>query len=513
MRVVAPPSTSSATPPRRHTRVLPVLLALTLLAALLHGVPATGVRPVPVSATDTFTRWDVGFAEGGGLLDPALPQRLDKMVSYLPGRRPLLRVDLNWWDVQDCRTCAPDWTRLDAVLNPAAARQLPVLLMLGYAPPWANGGHAGTDKWFPTDDADWTAIVEATVRHVGDRVVAYEVWNEPNNSVDGAYEGFGNYAGDRRARYWQLVRLAAATIRPLCPSCPVLAGASGAGTPHTATSNPNESGAWLEWAYAHGYGADFDALAHHPYPAWNNGKAPAEPECVARWWSMFGPPGESPACGELAYLHSIMTRWGDGAKKIWATEYGYPTAGGAPLPIETVRDHLVQGVSMWRSLSYTGPLFLYSYRDACEVAGDPECHFGVVARDLSPKAGLHDDLGQALTEAWRPSLRSGERMRRWSSLLSQDGRYQLNLQGDGNLVIYRRHGAAIWASDTHDGVVLINQDDGNLVLYRADGTATWSTGTWGNGRATLWMQDDGNLVLYGVGDPAPVIWESGSTEG
>ncbi|SCE98910.1 Cellulase (glycosyl hydrolase family 5) [Micromonospora mirobrigensis] len=509
--------TASATPPTsgpiRRGRVTPLLLALSLLAALLSGVPTRGGEaPAPVAVTtDTFNRWDVGFAEGAGLNDADLARRLDGMVSYLPGRSPLLRIDLDWWYVQDCRRCALRWDRLDPVLAAAKARGIRVLLMLGYAPPWANGGH-GSDKWFPTSDADWTAIVEATVRHVGDTVVAYEVWNEPNNSATTGYEGFGNYDGDRRARYWQLVRLAATTVRALCPTCVVLAGASGAGTPNTATANPNESGAWLDWAYGNGYGTDFDAVAHHPYPAWSAGKGPADPECATRWWNLFGPPGTTPACGELAYLRSIMVKWGDGAKKIWATEYGYPTAGATGLPITAVRDHLVEGVSMWRSLPYAGPLFLYSYRDACVSTGDPECNFGVVTRDLTPKAGLHDDLRDALTEAWRPALRSGERIRRWASLLSVDGGYQLNLQGDGNLVVYRRHDAATWASGTHDGVVLINQDDGNLVLYRTDGTPAWSSGTWGNGPSTLWMQEDGNLVLYRDGDGA-VTWASGSTQG
>lgn len=479
------------------------LLLVSVLVGIPPAQPAAVLTPV---ATDTFSSADVGFAEGSGLLDGDLGRRLDEMVGYLPGRTPILRVDLDWSYVQWCRGCAPRWDRLNPVLTAARSRGMRVLLMLGYAPPWANGDHAN-DKWFPVDDADWTAIIEATVRHVGDGVVAYEVWNEPNNAATESSDGFGNYDGDRRARYWQLVRLASQTIRPLCPTCVVLAGASGSGQPNTQTSNPQESGAWLDWAYANGYGNDFDAVAHHPYPAWNNGEGPAEPKCTTRWWNLFGPPGESPACGELAYLHAVMVRNSDSGKKIWATEWGYPTSGAKNLPITSVRDHLVQGVQMWRSLPYTGPLFLFSYRDACTDGTDPECAFGVVTRDFTPKDGLYADLRDALGEAWRPSLRSDERLRRWGSLLSQDDRFQMWLQGDGNLVLYRRHGATLWASNTGDGVVLINQTDGNLVLYRADGTPTWARNTAGQGPSTLWMQEDGNLVLYRNSDGKPT-WAS-----
>ncbi|GIG89945.1 hypothetical protein Pen02_48810 [Plantactinospora endophytica] len=463
------------------------------------------------AAAVTYTSADVGFAEGHGVVDGDLGRRLDGMVAYLPGRSPMVRVDLNWWYVQECRTCALRWDKLDTLVDAATARGIRVLVVLAYAPPWANGGHAD-DKWFPTSDADWTAIVDRTVERYAGRVFAYEVWNEPNNAATSTHSGYGNYDGDARLRYWQLAKLAYQRIHAACESCVVLAGASGNGTPNTETSNPRESGAWLDWAYANGYGGYFDAVTHHPYPAWSVGFGPARPECRTRWWNQFGPPGESPACGELAYVRSIMVKWGDGAKKIWGTEWGYPTAGTTVIPRATLRDHVVQGVHLWRSLTYTGPLFLFSYRDACTDSADPECNFGVVNRDFTEKDILFPDLRDALSEQWRPVLESGQTMRRWANLLSEvvtgyPHRYQLSLQDDGNLVMYQQHGAAYWATGTRDGVALVNQPDGNVVLRRADGTVVWPTGTGGSGPARLIMQHDGNLVLYRVSD-AKVIWAS-----
>lgn len=82
---------------------------------------------------------------------------------------------------------------------------------------------------------------------------------------------------------------------------------------------------------------------------------------------------------------------------------------------------------------------------------------------------------------------------------SNNGMYQFEFQTDGNLVLTRADGAVLWASGTEGrrGFRLQLQEDGNMVLYGRRG-AVWSTNT--NGRASgrglyLRLQDDGNLVL------------------
>ncbi|HUB08817.1 MAG TPA: GH25 family lysozyme [Myxococcales bacterium] len=97
------------------------------------------------------------------------------------------------------------------------------------------------------------------------------------------------------------------------------------------------------------------------------------------------------------------------------------------------------------------------------------------------------------------------------SVKSCDGRHELVMQGDGNLVLYHVGGAATWASKTNgtpsrDAVM---QGDGNLVVYEKDGHATFATHTNGHDGASLAVQDDGNLVIY---EGSKAIWASG-TEG
>lgn len=85
------------------------------------------------------------------------------------------------------------------------------------------------------------------------------------------------------------------------------------------------------------------------------------------------------------------------------------------------------------------------------------------------------------------------------------GAHVLTMQGDGNLVLYRR-GVARWSSGTwgRPGARAVLQGDGNVVVYDLNGVARWSSRTNGSGASDrLVMQTDGNLVLYG---PTRALW-------
>ncbi|HKZ69282.1 MAG TPA: protein kinase [Anaerolineales bacterium] len=85
-------------------------------------------------------------------------------------------------------------------------------------------------------------------------------------------------------------------------------------------------------------------------------------------------------------------------------------------------------------------------------------------------------------------------------LLSDNKRYSLRFQSDGNLVLYdTRNDKSLWSSNTEGSQAsyLAMQNDGNLVLYTKTGTAVWASETvFELGDYFLSMQDDGNLVIY-----------------
>jgi hypothetical protein len=99
-------------------------------------------------------------------------------------------------------------------------------------------------------------------------------------------------------------------------------------------------------------------------------------------------------------------------------------------------------------------------------------------------------------------LGSGEELHLNECLVSSNGQYELVMQNDGNLVLYRYGSTkddrwSIWDSGTvNKGVTHAKlKSDGHLVLF-ADETSIVDIGT--SGGARLLVQNDGNLVSYDV---------------
>jgi hypothetical protein len=91
------------------------------------------------------------------------------------------------------------------------------------------------------------------------------------------------------------------------------------------------------------------------------------------------------------------------------------------------------------------------------------------------------------------------------TLLAPNGRYRLTQQSDGNLVLYKDTGKALWSSHRFGhGYTTVMQSDGNLVTYNATHHAVWATGTNGKHATSALMQSDGNFVLYTAGGKA--VW-------
>lgn len=94
-------------------------------------------------------------------------------------------------------------------------------------------------------------------------------------------------------------------------------------------------------------------------------------------------------------------------------------------------------------------------------------------------------------------LSAGQQLTVGQSKASCDGRFNLVMQGDGNLVLYQGT-RALWATMTNGrgGAVAAMQGDGNFVLYSGGGTALFHTNTFRYAGAHLAIQNDGNLVVY-----------------
>jgi hypothetical protein len=120
-------------------------------------------------------------------------------------------------------------------------------------------------------------------------------------------------------------------------------------------------------------------------------------------------------------------------------------------------------------------------------------------------------------------LHDGQQLQKGGAPLdSDDGRFGLFFQNDGNVVVYYKPTwRPLWSTGTPsvDIVQVEMQADGNFVLYRPGRNAYWASGTAGHSGATLQMQNDSNLVIYdsnhtplwaiGIRDPALVQGQTG----
>jgi len=97
-----------------------------------------------------------------------------------------------------------------------------------------------------------------------------------------------------------------------------------------------------------------------------------------------------------------------------------------------------------------------------------------------------------------PRLLAGQVLRTGGTMQSPDGEYHLSMQGDGNLVVYDRNGAAHWADWTFgmgSNLDVRMQPDGDAVVYKPGVGVVWHTGTAGSGADRFRLADDGRPVL------------------
>ena len=285
---------------------------------------------------------------------------LDKLAAAHVG---WVRVDLGWRSFEESAPGAIGWWHVnlaDSVIDAARARGLKVLVTLWATPAWANN-----NAWQnvpPNDVSDYARFAGWAADHFRGRVAAWQIWNEPNIEI--------YWAGRDPARYAQLVRAAYPAIKAADPGALVVAGG--------VSQNSDE---WLEEAYKNSIGGSFDVLATHPYPGPSD--APPELPDDGNYWTM----------DHVRAVRNLMVRWGDGAKPIWFTEFGWSSHQNQPgtpgwrrgVSEQTQGEYLRRTIS-WATSQHPYVTNMFWYNERNRVTGDiREDNFGLLRRDLSEK--------------------------------------------------------------------------------------------------------------------------------
>ena len=359
------------------------MLAL-FLAACTSSAPPRQTQPserLGGSGAASPARPVYGVAAGCCIQYLSATELAKQLDDYRALGAQWIRFPIAWSDIQAGGPNSYDWTKYDNVVKAAQARGIRVLGVLSRTPMWARPSNCTTDQFCaPARASDYGNFAGAAAAHYAPLGVhAWEIWNEENTV------GFWKPAPDPVA-YTALLKAAYPKIKAADPTATVVTG----GTAPASDDGTNFSPFTFDLRiYKNGGQGYFDAIGHHPYCYRGTFDCP---DTFATWsaWSQM-------ADTQPYNLVALMKNFGDGGKKIWGTEFGAPTNGSAQAVTEAHQATMITAAyTLWKSYPWTGPLFIYTYRDPGTDSSNPEDWFGLVHYDYSHKPGYKAYQASAL---------------------------------------------------------------------------------------------------------------------
>ncbi|HMP42039.1 MAG TPA: cellulase family glycosylhydrolase [Roseiflexaceae bacterium] len=316
------------------------------------------------------------------------------------------RQQIHWRDIED----APGsykWGEIDNVVASAAASGVKLLVNIVRSPDFY-----GTNSGKPRDPQALGNLVAALIDRFGDRIAAYEIWNEPNL----AYENGGRVRPDDAGQYVEILAECYRRIKSLNPNLIVVAAApSSTGVNNETIALADQEYLKLMYSYRNGMIRDyFDVQAVHP------GAAANDPD-----WLYPEVPGDRPGWNDhpthyfrhVENTRALMVEYGLGDRQIWLTEYGWATVNNTPgyefgnlLSLETQADYISRAVTRvyqqyrdQQGRPWVGAMFLWNLNFAVlwGAQGNPEheqASFSILNPDWSPRPsfialqGLHQRI-------------------------------------------------------------------------------------------------------------------------
>ncbi|MGZ4691200.1 MAG: hypothetical protein ACXVKA_08600 [Acidimicrobiia bacterium] len=370
---------------------LPVIgTALAVGAALLAGCAASAQQVVPSGPAAPSTpvaaalRERIGISAGSATIwepDDAVRQRAIKAIADTGAH--WLAMDMNWDSVNGAGPSVFRWQDIDRFVREVRAYGLKIVAIEAYSPPWAVPPNcpALQTHCLPASPEPYATFAAAAATRYGslsaipdlrNAITSWQIWNEPNHYP------FVQPVVDVAA-YTNLLKRAYVEIKKADPAATVIAGGTSP-APDDPSGRDMSPVTFLRGIYANGGQGFFDAFGHHPY------SFPCSPLQSAPW----------NAFTQTQYLHDVMVQNGDGAKKIWATESGAPTAtnvgpcaAGPNVSVTeaTQAQYVADYFKGWTQDfgSFTGPLIWFQIRDNGTDPAYFDDHFGLVRRDFSEK--------------------------------------------------------------------------------------------------------------------------------
>ncbi len=244
------------------------LRMLAAAAALVVGLGSFAWHaPTPAQAADLsqaqidagLKRFQAAASRASYFMSMEVAPEVTSAVPLQAGLHRLWDMKTAWKDVNPTQGVF-DWSVLDARVAQAEASGARPLLVLGLTPAWAASDPTkGDARWGlgtaspPKNINDWKIYVSAVVSRYGNRIAAYEVWNEANLQTfwAGTFDQLAEltdtaYDIIKSSNSGALVLMASTTTRLVVPAAKFTAG-------------------YLEALGR--YGNPFDGYTIHTYPA------------------------------------------------------------------------------------------------------------------------------------------------------------------------------------------------------------------------------------------------------
>ena len=374
---------------RRSRSALILLAALSLLVVACGPAPES-VLPASSPQTDGISGptvidqvpTTIGVADSDlcGLPLDGVSKALGLMNAVGVGT---VRILIPWVAVQHHED-GYDWSLVDRMVDAAVSNRLSVLATLNSPPAWAVAPGQQQVAGRPASAAVFGEFAGAVAAHFRGKIAAYELWNEPNAAA------FFAPAPDP-AGFVDLLKAAYPAVKAADPAAIVVTG--GLAPIIDFSTVTMDAVKFVRAMYAAGAQRFFDALGYHPY----------------QYTMKFSEGGYHPnsPINQLAAIRQAMVANGDGAKKVWATEYGEPSsvAGEAEQAA-----YLSDMLRKWQTLPYAGPVYVYTMRDRNSQSRDPEDTLGIYRSDGTAKpASTVVEVSVKQGSAVAPQFNSGPR--------------------------------------------------------------------------------------------------------
>lgn len=322
------------------------------------------------------------------------PTEMDKQLDVAKaGGADILRVDVGWASLEEQgQGQITGWylDKLDTLVTKAESHQIKLLFTVMSTPCWASSApesvkqgcvgkwwERGVQSYPPTNPGDYASAFAWLVKRYGDRVAAWEIWNEPNLQ-------FFLTSQDQDGDYAAMVKATYPAAKQANPNTTIVVGAlSGSDV------------AFTNALYQHGIKGYFDVFSIHPYSSDHSPLSSVDATFVR------GVPA----------VHNALLAHGD-AKPLWLTEFGWSTCAirNASESWQNCVDESTQAIFLEQAYelmhlwTYVSAGFWYTLKDGGPDLSDRESNYGLLRYDDSLKPAYASFLKESSRGPINPAL-------------------------------------------------------------------------------------------------------------